>query len=127
MRSDGMTGTVICAARGVEVPLTPPGEGLHRVWEPSPTRLSWHPDDCTSSCCGRWRAATSTPLSDKSVRVHHPVVMAPTAAALPPGDGPIPCEVCGRAVSRDYVRRTGHRRHGNHPHPAPAPAQETRA
>lgn len=125
MRSDGVTGTVVCAARGVDVPLTPPGHGLHRVWEPSSTRLNWHPDDCTSSCCGRWRAAASAPPSDMSTRQGRPVVMAPAVAALLAGDGPIPCEVCGRAVARDYVLRTGLRRHGNHPNPASA--QETRA
>ncbi|HET9656581.1 MAG TPA: hypothetical protein VFP72_14585 [Kineosporiaceae bacterium] len=125
MRSDGVTGTVVCAARGVDVPLTPPGQGLHRVWEPSPTRLAWHPDDCTSSCCGRWRAAATAPLSPTSDRRHQPAAAVSTAAALLPGDGPIPCEVCGRAVTRDYVLRTGLRRHGNHPRPASA--QETRA
>jgi len=125
MRTYGVTGTMVCAARGVDVPLTPPGQGLHRVWEPSPTRPSWHPDDCTSSCCGRWRATASTPLSDRSPRHGQPGAMAPPVAALPAGHGPIPCEVCGRAVARDYVLRTGLRRHGNHPHPASA--QETRA
>lgn len=125
MRTYGVTGTVVCADRGVDVPLTPPGQGRCRVWEPSPTRPSWHPDDCTCSCCGRWRAVASTAASVRPALPSPPGVMAPTVAALPLGHGPIPCEVCGLAVAREYVLRTGLRRHGNHPRPAAS--EETRA
>jgi hypothetical protein len=122
MRSNGVTGTVVCTNRGLDIPLTPPGQGLRRAWEPSPTRPSWHPDDCTSPCCGRWRVvAPDTPAPPGLPAA----VPAPAVTALPADDSPIPCEVCGRAVARDYVLRTGRHRHGNHPDSSPR--QETRA
>lgn len=123
MRSDGMSGTVVCAKRGLDVPLTPPGQGLRRTWEPNATRPSWHPDDCASPCCGRWRAVTPELPRNRSARPGTPVGIPEPAPAA--GDGPIPCEVCGRGMTRDYVLRTGLRRHGDHL--SPASRQETRA
>jgi hypothetical protein len=100
-----MAGAAVCASRGLGLPLTPPAAGPNRTWIPKGRRPSWHPDDCTSPCCGVWRPAPRS----------NPV---PTdGAATTTATGQVRCDVCGLPVSSEYVARTGRTRHGNHRDP----------
>ena len=102
MRSEGMAGTAVCATRGIELPLAPAAPGPGRRWVPKDQRPPWHPDDCTSPCCGVWRPAPSP----------DPAPVARDTSDTKPG--PLRCQVCGLPVTSEYVATTGQARHGNH-------------
>jgi hypothetical protein len=102
-RTYGTCGPVVCATRGIELPVP----GAHRL---------------DGQAIRARRTASATAPADDVDQVHEqtnaqtpvlPVRLVDQAAALPATAqaGPVVCDVCGVRVAAEYALRTGQTRH----------------